>query len=118
MSTLGQNKLRRNATIQITIDTSIDEKNKMIKKDSTIELEQSTSTVKEIVVMVDRQDGVETKLISSLISSASPVDGQRNVDSNIFCPAQSDEIEDEIILMHPILSSIVGPSSNILETHL
>jgi len=117
MSTLGQNKLRRIATTQFTIDTSIDETNKMIKKNSTIEFGQPMSTTKETIVMVDdRQNVVETNLISPSISSGSQAEGR--VDSNIFCPAHSDEIEDGIILMHPILSSIVGQPSNILETHL
>ena len=109
--TLGQSKPRRR--IATTIDTSTDEKKKRIKKNSTIELEhQSTSSVKEIIVMVDRQNVVGTQLISRSASSAQ-TEGQSNVDSNIYSPvARSDEIDDKTMVMHdPILSS------STLETH-
>jgi len=114
--TLGQNKLRWNATTQFTIDTSCidDEKNKMIKKNSTIELGQPMSTTKETIVMVDRRDIVETKLISLSTSSVSTAVGQSN---NIN--VDSDEIRDNIMLMQPKLSSILETSSiYTLETHL
>jgi len=113
MSTLGQNKQRWNATTQFTIDISCidDEKNKMIKKNSTIGgLGQTTSTAKELVVMIDGRDIVETKLMSLSTSSASPVEGQT---TNIG----SDEIHDNIMIVHPNLSSILE-SSDTLETHL
>ena len=113
MSTLGQNKQRWNATTQFTIDISCidDEKNKMMKKNSTIgELEQLSSTAKEMIVMVDLQNVVETKLMSLSKSSASPVEGQT---SNI----DSDEIHDNIMIVHPNLSSFLE-SSKTLETHL
>ena len=87
MSPLGQSKIRRIAT------ATIDDKNKL-------ELGQpNVTTVKEMVVMVDRQHVVETKLIEE--------------QSNIDCPARSDEIDENIIFMHPIYSS-----STLLETHL
>ena len=118
ISTQGHSKLRRIATTQLTIDISIDEKFKVLKKNSSIELGQPMSTIKEIIVMVDRQSAVETKLMSRSISLISPEDERSNVDCNIFCTAHSDEIEDDIILMHPISSSMVATSSDILETHL
>ncbi len=112
MSTLGQSsRLRRAATThQSAIDTSIHEKNKILGKNSTIGLGHPTSTTKEMLLMVDRRNVVETKLISPSISSASPVEEETN---NI----DSDEIHDNILLAQPNLSSVLESSST-LETHL
>jgi len=112
MSALGQSyKLRRIATTyqSSAIDATIDEKNKMIEKNSSIGLGQPTSTAKEMIVMVDRQNEVETKLISPSTSSESPVERQ-TININ------SDDIYD--IVLVPNLSSILESSSNTLETHL
>ena len=68
------------------------------------QLNESTC-LKETIVMVDFQNVVEAKLISR---STSQAEGQSNID----CPARSDEIDDNIIFMHPISSSYT------LETHL
>ena len=109
MLTQGQIKPRR---IAKTIDTSIDEKKKRIKKNSAIELEQqSTATVKEIIVIIDRQNVVETQLISRSTSLAQ-TEGQSSIDRNTYSPvARSDEIDDKTMPMLPIF-----PSST-LETH-
>ena len=117
VSTVGHGKLRRTATTQSTIDTSIDERNSTIKKNSTIGLAQPLSVVKEMKVVVDHENVVETKSISRSTYSGT-AGGQNNIDSKgYYCQARSDEIDDNIIIMHPILSSILDSSST-LETHL
>ena len=118
ISKLGHNKLSRTATTQSTIDTCTDERNNMIKKNNTIGLAQPRSTVKEVTVAIDHRNIIKTKSVSRSTSSASPAEGQNNVDSNGCCQARSDEIDDDVIVIYPILSSIIDSPSATLETHL
>jgi len=118
-SKVGHSKLRRTVTTQSTIDTCTDERNNMIKKNNTIGLpQQSRSTVKEVTVATVHRNIIKIKPISRSTSSASPAEGQNNIDSNGCCQASSDEIDDNVIIIHPILSPVLDSPSATLETHL